>query len=140
MLKVYNMMHKMIGLDERKDNKKLRKFLSITKETDIDPSKIAWCAASIGAALAHNGMEGTGSLMARSYLKWGVPVNSNDVKKGDIVVLKRGNSSWQGHVSQFDSWGGWRKQKVNLLGGNQGNKVCIRGYNVKSILDIRRHK
>ncbi len=87
-----------------------------------------WCAAFVGAVLAECGLAGTGSLTARSYLKWGVPVN--------IAVLWRGaRDGWQGHVAFLD---GWDTGKPRLLGGNQGNRVSLRIYPRDRLLDIRR--
>ena len=96
-----------------------------------------WCAAFVGAVLAECGLAGTGSLTARSYLKWGVPVDIADARPGDIAVLWRGaRDGWQGHVAFFDSWddGG----KPRLLGGNQGNQVSLQTYPRDRLLDIRR--
>ena len=57
----------------------------------VDPmadDESPWCAAFVGAVLAECGLAGTGSLTARSYLKWGVP--------GDIAVLWRGaRDGWE---------------------------------------------
>lgn len=104
---------------------------------EIKTDEVPWCAAFVGAKLAEVGLAGTGSLLARSYEKWGKSVDLSDAQRGDIVVLKRGNSTWQGHVGFFD-----RKEggKVYLLGGNQRNQVNISGYAIGKIVAVRRAK
>ena len=95
-----------------------------------------WCAAFVGAVLAECGLAGTGSLTARSHLKWGVPVNIAEARPGDIAVLWRGaRDGWQGHVAFLD---GWDTGKPRLLGGNQGNRVSLRTCPRDRLLDIRR--
>jgi uncharacterized protein (TIGR02594 family) len=85
--------------------------------------------------LARAGQKGTGSLAARSYLNWGKPVDRKDARPGDIVVFKRGNSSWQGHVAFFVKDGG---STITVLGGNQADAVNRRAYPAASLLGIRR--
>lgn len=91
------------------------------------PDSVPWCAAFVGAMLERSGWRGTGLLAARSYLNWG-----EKLKKpidGCIVILKRGNSSWQGHVGFY--------YKGKLLGGNQKDMVSIAPYNKGSVLGYR---
>jgi len=97
-----------------------------------------WCAAFAGAVLAQCGLSGTGSLTARSYLKWGVEVQPDDARPGDIVVLWRGSrNGWQGHVGFFDGFANGGR-KIRILGGNQGNAVSIQSYDRARLLGIRR--
>lgn len=101
-----------------------------------------WCAWYINGKLAFNGANGTRSGMARSFLKWGVPVEEADAKKGDIVVLWRGpkNDGVTGHVGMLVDL---KEDSFTLLGGNQGDKVCIETFSRHKngrdrILGIRR--
>lgn len=103
----------------------------------IDNDEVPWCAAFVGAVLAELGIQNTGSLLARSYLKWGEPVDLKDVVPGDVVVISRGSSSWQGHVgfvAKIDA------THVHILGGNQGNQVNISKYDRDRVLGYRRAK
>ena len=95
----------------------------------------AWCAAFVGAMLKRAGIGNTGSLAARSYLKWGEAVDLKDAKPGDIVIFKRGNSTWQGHVAFFVARSG---VMVRVLGGNQADAVNERQYPVAQLLGVRR--
>lgn len=101
---------------------------------NVDPKMTAWCAAFVNAVLATNGLPGTGSLKARSFLNYGQETSSP--QQGDIVVLKRGGNADQGHVGffqGFDANGG-----VKVLGGNQGNKVGTDTFNPADVLSFRR--
>jgi len=119
----------LLGLHEVKDNKKLSKLLH------LDPSKTAWCAAFVNALEIHQGREGTGSLMARSYLTYGTKV-LGEPRKGDIVVLWRvkreGPYGHVGYVEKVDD------NYVYIYGGNQSNKVSIKKYPIGMVLDFRR--
>lgn len=115
------------GKREVEDNAALRSFLG------FNPANTAWCAGFVNAIEKQCSRPGTGKLTARSYLKYGTPVS--EPKLGDIVVFKRGNSSWQGHVGYYIS------QDINgilVLGGNQSNKVCYKYYPKDSLLGYRR--
>lgn len=91
-----------------------------------------WCASFVNWCLQQAGIAGTNSAAARSFLNWGREIKTP--VEGCIVVLKRGNSSWQGHVGFYVGEIG---DRVNLLGGNQGNKVSIKGYKKEDILGYR---
>jgi hypothetical protein len=53
----------------------------------LDPEKTAWCAAFVNAVLAANGVKGTGSLAAKSFLNFGKD-DTKSPQRGDIVVVK----------------------------------------------------
>tara|TARA_R110000868_G_scaffold276708_1_gene536428 strand:- start:921 stop:1559 length:639 start_codon:yes stop_codon:yes gene_type:complete len=104
----------------------------------IDNDEVPWCAAFVGSVLAEAGLQNTGSLMARSYSKWGVEVERADACIGDIVVLKRGSDPRFGHVAFLNA--PIVTGMVSLLGGNQGNQVRVSQYNPSDIVSIRRAK
>lgn len=95
---------------------------------------VPWCAAFVGAVLAECGIQPSGSLMARSYLKWGRDISTRDAQPGDIVVLRRGKPP-QGHVAFFVSWAGTR---LHVIGGNQGDQVSEANFAVEDVVAIRR--
>ena len=101
----------------------------------VEHDEVAWCAAFVGSCLEQAGERSTRSLTARSYLDWGVPVELSDVREGDIVVLSRGTSSWQGHVGFYVGSTG---REIEVLGGNQSNAVSIASYARDRLLAIRR--
>lgn len=117
------------------DNPKVVAYFKDSGNPGVKDDETAWCAAFVGAMLKRAGVKGTGKLNARSYLDWGVPVDRKDAKPGDVVVFKRGNSSWQGHVAFFVKD---RGALIDVLGGNQSNAVNIKGYQAAALLGIRR--
>jgi len=101
----------------------------------VEHDSVAWCAAFVGHCLERAGIRSTRKLTARSYLNWGVPVEVAEAQPGDIGVIPRGTSSWQGHVFFIDRIeGAW----VWGLGGNQSDAVNIKRYPVSKLLGVRR--
>lgn len=139
MARAYELAQKEIGTVEwgDGDNPKVVAYFKDAGHPQIKDDETAWCAAFVGAMLYRSGVAGTNQLTARSYLKWGVEVDRKDAKPGDLVVLKRGNSSWQGHVGFFVKDNGGT---ITILGGNQANAVNRRAYKVDDgqLLGIRR--
>ena len=106
----------------------------------VNDDETPWCAAFVGACLGEAGLNGTSSLRARSYEKWGVEVKPKDVQRGDVVVKSRGHpSSGMGHVFFFHAWGTDGKTVLGL-GGNQGDQVRIDAYPLDEIVAFRRSR
>lgn len=104
--------------------------------TGMDMSdETPWCAAAVGYLLDSVGLPHTNSLVARSYLNYGLSLNLEGAQKGDIVVFKRGNSEWQGHVGFYVSHDA---TEIMVLGGNQSDGFNIRPYLVKDLLGVQR--
>lgn len=135
----YKLAETEIGTVEWKDgsNPKVVAYFKDAGHPEVTDDATAWCAAFVGAMLARAGMRGTGMLNARSYLNWGTAVNREDAQPGDIVVLSRGKSTWQGHVGFFVRDNG---STITILGGNQADAVNRRAYRVDAgqLLGIRR--
>jgi uncharacterized protein (TIGR02594 family) len=137
--KAYELAKAEIGTVEwaKGDNPVVVAYYKDSGNAGVKNDSVAWCAAFVGAMLKRAGGQGTGLLTARSYLDWGVPVERKDAKPGDIVVFKRGNSTWQGHVAFFVKDNG---KTIDVLGGNQSDAVNIKPYSAASLLGIRRAK
>ncbi len=136
-----DVMKSLLGLQEVRDRKKIMEFLNKNaKKGDIfvDPAKTAWCAASICGCEREIGNPGTGSLMARSYLKYGQDVHEDDVEVGDIIIFDFVNNGINGHVAYFDSWDD-ENNTIHVLGGNQQNMVCYSNYIQDYVVGIRRY-
>jgi uncharacterized protein (TIGR02594 family) len=101
----------------------------------VEHDSVAWCAAFVGHCLERAGIRSTRKLTARSYLDWGIPIEVADAQQGDIGVIPRGSSSWQGHVFFIDRIEG---QWVWGLGGNQDDAVNVKRYSVSKLLGVRR--
>lgn len=125
------------GYNARKDRFDLKQFLSQGNDSAVDPLQIPWCAAFMNAVLKESGYEGTNSLMARSFLSYGIKVKNPE--EGDIVVFKRGSSPEAGHVAFFVGYEYINnKQYIKALGGNQKKSVTMALYPVEKVLGIRR--
>ena len=112
------------------------RVLAYYREAGVPQTRdeVPWCAAFVGAVLARSGVQGTGSLLARSYESWGRSVPLEEAQRGDVVILSRGQP-WQGHVAFYEGAAG---SNVYLLGGNQGDQVNITAYPKARVVAVRR--
>lgn len=107
---------------------------------------VPWCSAFVNYIAWLLRLPRSKDLSARSWLRIGIPVDLKDAKPGfDVVVLSRGDGKQPGpdvlaapgHVGLFVSHDQY-KQQVHLLGGNQGDQVCVAPYNSLRLLGVRR--
>lgn len=95
--------------------------------------KVPWCSSFLNWCMGRAGIPGTGSALARSWLKWGVPLESPRV--GCVVVIWHEKpDSWKGHVGLFLKE---EEGQVYLWGGNQQGEVCEKNYPVDRVLGYR---
>ena len=92
---------------------------------------VPWCAAFVGAMLMRSGKRSSGSLMARSYQKYG---DRCPPQPGAIAVWPRGRSPSFGHVNFVESIEG---NKVVCIGGNQGDAVTRATFDRRNALTFR---
>ncbi len=124
------------GLDEKQHRSELKELIG------VDPRHYEWCAAFVNSVLQLHNIPGSESvsqhpLTARSFLKWGVPTDQPEY--GDIVILTRGRSGWQGHVGFYiDTIVIDGVEKILVLGGNQNNRVGFDEYNASRLLGYRK--
>lgn len=134
----YDIARGYIGLTEGQgpaDNPKILEMYASVGHDWVEHDSVAWCAAFVGHCLERAGIRSTRKLTARSYLDWGVPVEVANAQQGDIGIIPRGTSSWQGHVFFIDRIeGAW----VWGLGGNQDDAVNVKRYPVSKLLGVRR--
>jgi uncharacterized protein (TIGR02594 family) len=91
--------------------------------------EISWCSSFVNWVFAECLMERTHSAAARSWLGWGK--KQSGFRKYAVVVFKRGNSPWMGHVAfAMEDRGDF----IQVLGGNQGDKVCYANYAKANVL------
>jgi uncharacterized protein (TIGR02594 family) len=126
-----------LALDERgvkvtHDNPKVLAYYADSGFKDVRHDSVPWCAAFVGAMLHRAGVEPSGSLMARSYLKWGTKLKAP--KHGCVVVFSRPGSSFLGHVAFFDHSVG---DKVMVFGGNQSHRVSFGLFPKSRVLGYR---
>lgn len=88
-----------------------------------------WCSAFVNWCVEKAGYEGTDSAAARSWLEWGK--NVSKPCPGCIAVFTREGG---GHVGFYI---GETADTVKVLGGNQGDQVCVREYSKSRLLGYR---
>ena len=124
---------RVLGANENDQNALIREFLA-DGGVDLDPAVTAWCAAFVNSVLAQNGIDGTKSNLARSFLDWGEKTETP--AEGDIVVLSRGRrDGWKGHVGLFQGFD--ENGDILMLGGNQSDRVSIKAYPKERLLGYR---
>lgn len=134
----YSVAHAYIGLEEiagAEHNPEIIEFWKLC-HLPFRTDEIAWCAGFVGGCLEKCGIQSTRSGLARSYLDWG---EECEHEIGAVVVFWRiRKRSTFGHVGLVAGPidGGF----VPTLGGNQGNKVCIKPYPVSRVLGYRKPK
>lgn len=102
------------------NNPRIVRYYAESGHPQTVSDETAWCAAFVGSMLHRAGYPNTGSLMAKSYLKYGEPC---DLKVGAICVMDRGNDKRFGHVGFVV---GYDHANVFVLGGNQWNQKTRR--------------
>lgn len=91
---------------------------------------VPWCAAFMSWVLEKAGMKSLHSAWAKSYLDYGKKLEKPEY--GCICVFARGNG--YGHVGFYV---GEDAHNYLILGGNQGDKVCVKPYAKDHILGFR---
>lgn len=100
---------------------------SSLSSTDQTP----WCSGFANWVVTKSGVPGTNRADAVSWMNWGVPTDSP--VRGSIVVFKWANGGH--HVALYDSDAG--NGKINVLGGNQSDKVKISAFESKYVMGYR---
>lgn len=124
---------KQIGTREIKGPQHEPKVLSWWKAIrrgGIKDDETPWCAAFVGAMLEAVGIISSRFESAKSYLEWGQPLK--DPAVGCIVVIGRDGGGHVAFCVGQDSWG-----NLLLLGGNQGDQVCISAFRRDRVLGLR---
>ncbi len=117
---------RMIGLKEDPSDRSERKLLDMADDLNLGykDDSIPWCglfvAHCIASTLSAEPLP-TNPLGARNWARWGAPC---EPMLGAVLVFWRGKKDgWKGHVGFY---AGEEKGGVfHVLGGNQGDKVCV---------------
>jgi uncharacterized protein (TIGR02594 family) len=97
-----------------------------TTTLGADYDEMPWCSSFVNWCVEQACLRGTGSALARSWLDWGKPLTTP--RRGCIVVLSRGSKAHQGHVGFYHEDD---RNRILVLGGNQGNRVTISSYPIQ---------
>ena len=115
-------------------NPEVLKYFHETGFTFIDEDETPWCAAFLNQVLKQCGKPQTHSLLARSFLKIGIPVDVPDI--GDIVVFWR--ISREGIFGHTGIYIRETKHMIWVLGGNQDGRVTIKPFPKTQLLGYRK--
>jgi N-acetylmuramoyl-L-alanine amidase len=111
-------------------NPRIETYHSAT-DGKAESDSVPWCSSFVNFCVKEAGLDGTKSKAARSWLNWGV--EASEFVPGCIVVLKRGSPP-AGHVGFFV---GSDSGRIQLLGGNQGDKVSIAAFDADRVMSRR---
>lgn len=100
--------------------------------------ELPWCSAFANWVMETSGFEGTHHLAARSWETWGDRLA--DPRAGAVAVFSRSDPAnpRAGHVAFLVEPP--RNGEVQVLGGNQGNRVCKSSYPIDGVKDGTRYK
>ncbi len=114
-----------------------------TTEGGAAPDETHWCSSFVNYCVEQAGFAGTDSKWAMSWHDngWGRDVTA-DPGEGDIVVFRRREGSRSGeivggHVGFFISQ---EEGKIQILGGNQSNRIRISSYPKNGMLGDNHYK
>jgi uncharacterized protein (TIGR02594 family) len=110
-------------------NPRINEYL---RTVGLSDDETPWCSAFVNWCVQQAGLTGTNRGNARSWLHWGGPIV--DCRLGAVAVFRRGTNPAKGHVAFY---AGDQGSEVLVLGGNQGNAVCVRGYARGRLLGFR---
>lgn len=116
------------------DNPRIVEYLkSTTLDRELASNdETPWCAAFVNWCMEMAGYAAMDSAWAKSWLKWGRRVLKPE--RGAVVVFTRDGG---GHVAFYMEEDPNDKERIMVLGGNQGNKVCVASYPKSRVLGYR---
>lgn len=91
-----------------------------------------WCSSFVNWCMMKAAAERTHSAAARSWLTWGMPLETPRV--GCVTVFSRPPVPTSGHVAFFVAV---ENDRILVLGGNQSNQVNITSYPASRLLAYR---
>lgn len=129
-----------IGVKEVTGRGSNSRIIEYHKATELMASNdmTPWCSAFVNWVCDQAGIPKTNKANARSWLLWGEKITEPEI--GDIVILSRGSSSWQGHVGFVAEKPTSLSPFIKVLGGNQDDSVNISPYMKARVLGYRRFK
>lgn len=117
----------------RATNPEVEKYFDDTGYTFIDEDETPWCSAFMNWVLKQSNFSTPNSLMARSFLKVGVPKEKPEL--GDLVIFWRiSKDGPYGHVGFYIRE---TEKMIYVLGGNQDSRVCIKPFEKTKVLGYR---
>lgn len=114
-------------------------------DRSVHDDETPWCSAFVNWVMWLVDGPRSKSLAARSWLAVGYPIPLTEATPArDVVILKRGANApgptvvdAPGHVGFFAGLA-HAPDRVRVLGGNQGDKVCYEEFPIDRVLGVRR--
>jgi len=114
-------------------------------DRSVHDDETPWCSAFVNYIAWLLDVPRSKSLAARSWLRVGMPVPLSEARRGfDVVVLSRGANApgpavldAPGHVGFFAGVL-HAPERVQVYGGNQGDKVSLAEFPIDRVLGVRR--
>jgi uncharacterized protein (TIGR02594 family) len=133
----YSLAQRFVGIGEIKGTLDNPQILAMLKLDGNWPEhdEVPWCSAFTNYIAWLLRLPRSKSLAARSWLTVGIPVNLSDaIVDSDVVILSRDGGGHVGFYAGDDPL----RHEIMILGGNQGDKVCIASFSTDRLLGIRR--
>ena len=109
-----------LGKNEKDHPARIREYHAKGGGSSKWGGETAWCASFIGWCLNQVGIKGTGSALARSYIKYGKNVlNQKPIPPGAICVIAGNRGASSGHVFMCEYE---KNGRIYAVGGNQSSK------------------
>ena len=98
--------------------------------------EVPWCSSFACAVMEMSGIRSPRSAAARSWLDWGEPLDKP--RPGCVVVFNRASATNPNaaHVAFFWAPRG-EDRRIDVLGGNQRNRVCVAPYLLADVIGYR---
>lgn len=116
-------------------NPKILSWFKVAGAPWIDTDEAAWCSAFACGVAAEANAYNPRTVRAKEWLAvpkngGGEKVEAKDLLPGDVVVTTRGPGLF--HVTFFSHFA--ENGALMCVGGNQANKVCLRGYGALTLV------
>lgn len=124
---------------EIKGDEHTARILMYHAETSLGATadEVPWCSSFVCWVIEQGGLTSTRSAAALSWLRWGSELSQP--RPGCIVVFDRRDKNGvvmpnRGHVG---FWMAEANGSVMVLGGNQSDSVCLKGYPSEQVVSYR---
>lgn len=137
-LKIHETARKELGVKETPGFEATKRIVEYHSHTTLKATsdEVAWCSAAMNFIADEAGFSGTRSAAARSWLKWGVPLEAPIL--GCVVIFDRKDSSNPNaaHVAVCDH-PDISNGIIRVLGGNQENCYKVSRFPTNKVLGYR---
>lgn len=133
-----------IGVTEMVGRNHNPRILEYHAETGLSATddETSWCGSYAAWSYVQAGIDISAvrnqAAAARAWLNFGVKIPKDKLIYGcQLIFWRESPSSWKGHTGFFHSWANPERTRINVLGGNQRNRVEIMSYPAEQLLGAR---